>query len=329
MKRISCLILYILLSSNLFANTDKLVESQGDITQLSYGWHPDISAEVKYKRVETKSMTGKEDSIITMNGAYLLRTKKHQKGLEIVFDEIHFDFYDTTGSVLNNKMQQFIQELMGISPSYIIDQEGYLIEITKFDKFQKKIKKEMLAFFDDAPEEELTKIQQFVNSIFSKEQLLMQIDNEWNRDVGQWIGAELEQGYTYEVEFTRAIPMLGNLEVPNKGSYEFLERVPCDNLDSNKACVKLSFFSAVDENATQPILEQMMRNMGVEDETTIKALSNIGMKIDYSLEIITEEKSLLPFYVKEIKKTTVPNPETGHNITKDEISEYRYKYVRR
>jgi hypothetical protein len=327
MLRIIISALFLITTYHSYANVSETsTDASGDIAKLQYGWYPGISIEIKYKHTGTSNIPGQPQKDLNYYGNFLGRTVEHEEGLQIDTHEIFFHFNEGKESQSNNKMEKFMQELAGVSPSYIINSQGDLARVTKFEQFQNTIKEQMLIMFNDVPDQELEKIKQFTNAMFSKEQLMMQLHDDWNRDVGQWIGAELEQGYTYDVEFSRQIPMLGNISVPSKGTYEYLGRTACNKSDFDNKCVRLSYMSHVDEEATKPMMVELFKSMGIEDTSQ---LNDIGIKFDYSLEIITEENTLLPHYVKETKITSTPNPQVGGLIQKEEIDEFIYTYINR
>ena len=322
MKYIYFLWTLLFLATNSFAKTPDNLDSN-DFVKLEYGWHPGISAAVKLKHIEKVSKSDGSNNAFTINGNYLIRTKEHTNGIQIDFESIYFTFDKTGSAEADNKLQQFMQKLISINPSYVINHEGELHEVTKFDEFSQAIKEEMSSFFTNTPEEELAQIKQLVDSIYSEEQIMSQLQDDWNRDVGQWIGGELEQGYSYDVKFNRPVPMLGNIEIPNIGRYAFLERIACNKKEQKKKCVRLSYYSHVNEEATKPMLQELFKKAGIENT------EDIGFKLNYALEVITEEKTLLPHYIKETKTISMPNPKQGGFFEKEEIEEYEYTYINR
>ena len=69
--------------------------------------------------------------------------------------------------------------------------------------------------------------------MLSKEQLLAQMQDDWNRDVGQWRDAELEKGSVYTFEISSSVPLLGNTQIPAIGQYEYLGRANCNALEKS------------------------------------------------------------------------------------------------
>ena len=305
-----------------FAQTPDNLQ-QADTVELQYGWYPDISIAVEYHKTELIKKSGGEKDTFNVDGNYLIRTKTHPDGLQIDFEPIYFIFNKSGHADADNKLQEFMQRLTGINPSYVINTEGSFHEIIKFDEFSKAIKNEMSDFFKDIPEQQFTKIQQLVNTAFSREQIMSQLQDEWNRDVGQWAGGKLERGYTYDIKFNRPIPILDNLQVPGIGHYEYTGRTPCNHIDKNNSCVRLNYYSQINEEATKPIMQELFKKMGIKDK------KDFSFKVDYNLEVITEEKTLFPHYVKETTSTLLPNTAQDNLLEKKVTKEFNYTYIKR
>lgn len=267
-----------------------------DSVMLAYGWKPGLTAKVSLlsERTTTKgntSVTGK------MNGTYKLSTEAHKSGLLINFFDTDVQVTESANNDMQAKIQQFINKISSLSPSYVINNEGELVDVEKLEAMKQAMDDEFTKMFSDAPEEIQAKIRPLIDSLTSKQQLMAQITGDWNRDVAQWVGAEFEKGYDYELEYATQIPLFGNIDIPTKAKFQYNGKVPCNDKQQDSKCVSLSMLTTLDQEALRPAMMNFFKKVGAEIP------ENFSVQVDTSLELITEPSTLIPHSVKSEKIT--------------------------
>lgn len=311
MKKIGLLLIVVLFVPICFAFADT--------TSLRYNWKPGITAKVHFKFLKTKSL----NSVIQerkMEGNYILKTITHKKGLQVDFSEMNTKFNANTNQE-KDKLQKFIQKLSEIAPSYIIDPKGDLIEVVGLDELKIQMQTEMQKWFEDSPPDEKQKVNQLFQRLLTEQQIMSQLQQNWNRDVGQWRNVEFEKGFVYSIDFVSPIPFLGNVQIPTKGEYEYLGRINCNPSDQNQDCVNLFYKSFLDQDATKKVITEMFKKMGAEPPESFK------VKIDYELQVITDPRTLLPRKIIETKIITAPRKGGTSPIIQTDKKEILYTYL--
>ena len=217
-------------------------------------------------------------------------------------------------------IQNFIQKLSEISPSFIVGPKGELVEVVGITQLKDGMQREINTWFADSAPEVKQQMNKLLKAVLSEQQILAQIQRGWNRDVGQWIGAEFEKGYGYDIEFSTPIPFLNNAQIPTKGQYEYLGKTKCRSSDQERKCVELNFKSFLDENATQEVIGEILKKMGAEAQVSLQ------VKIDYEVQVVTEPKTLRPHKIIETKVVTAPIQGGSTSAVQTEIKEISYTY---
>lgn len=301
----------IIFSCSLYAEADKV--------KLTYGWKKGMVANVhmdseRIRRKGTASVTSR------IKETYTIKTEAHKSGILINFSNAKVKVTQSGASGNQEKIQQFISKISALSPSYVIDKEGVLVDVENLDKMKKVIDDEFAKMFSDAPKEVQSKMRPLMAALTSKPQLMAQLSSEWNRDVGQWIGGELESGFVYELEFSTQMPMFGNTAIPSKGKYEYKGKVPCDAGKKDSNCVLLSYVSSIDKKAFRPVMEEFFKKIGAEMP------EGYSPQVDLRVELVTEPTTLIPHSVKSEKiiKTSMIANQPG--VERIERVNYVYEY---
>jgi hypothetical protein len=272
--------------------------AHADTVSLNYKWEPGIIAKVYYKAVRTKQYEEKIEKR-EIKGSYTLSTKSHEKGLRLDVTDSKSKV-SSTNAEEENKLQEFMQKLTEKLPSCIIDSKGNLIEVVEIAKFRQDMLKELDSWLSESTSEEGEKATQLVKTILSDQQLLSIMQKSWNRDVAQWIGAEFETGYVYDIEFSTPVAFLNNIQIPTKGRYEYLGKVKCRESDQTESCVELSFKSALDEKTMEVLMVKLFEKIGKEPP------EGFVVKIDTEVILTTEPQTLFPHKMMQTGITTIP-----------------------
>ena len=330
MKPVKFLIIIFVVASNLHCSiTDP--NKPGEVIKLRYGWYPGILASVQYHHVKTRKMPGQQSGTVQFQGNFQIRTKEHPNGLQIDGEGGVLEMDDENNAIAQHKFEGFIQRLAEVNPSFIIDKKGTLQEIVRFDEFRQTVEQETSKLLPKKAGQPFLNTQLFLDRFASREQVLSMLLENWNRDVGQWVDSELEQGQTYRVETKRPMYLLGDVEVLNVGHYEYMGRVPCDQADQKSSCVKLYFHCKVDEDSAKSAFRSIFNDIGIDKfgEMGVNIIGGLGVNILYDLELITEERTLLPHYIKETKLVDLEGMQHGFKFEKQDLKEIQYTYLER
>ena len=291
------------------------VNAHSDTIALNYAWKPGLKMKSDFSH-ENISYTNEKMLKEKIVGSSLITTKKHSTGLQVDFADNRIDIVQSDAG-MDEKMKKFFSKLTELTPSYIINNEGVLADVLELDKIRTVMQDFIDDIFAEGPPEVKQQMQGFLQNMLSKEHMMAQMHKDWNRDVGQWLGAEFESGYVYSVEYQAPVPLFGNLPVLTKGEYEYTGRVPCNKQDQENSCVELHFVSFVDPESAQALAKQSYKMMNQP------LPAGFDLRIDYSLVVITEEKTLLPHYVQEITAISTSESLDGK---KTEVTTYHYSY---
>ena len=304
---------------------EALAESAQDTIDkviLSYNWKPGTEARVIFSSDQIKSRNGKRTNM-KMSGESTMKTVKHKKGLLIDFTYSKIDI-NADEKQMEGRMKKLMEKISAISPSYIINKDGEILDVIGLEEMRQTALKEMDKWFADADPKVKAQISNMLQSMLSNAQLMAQVQQDWNRDVGQWLGAEFEAGYVYSLDYETPIPMIGNAMIPFKGEYSYIGKTACNNKDKREKCVKLNYRSNIDSEGARIFITKMFEKMGAPKGEAEK----ITMTIDYELELITDPTTLYPYNIKEVKTVRVPALEGQPSSEQVDIKNYNYIYKR-
>ncbi len=293
--------------------------------KLKFAWPVNKRIKETYSVTKIDFRNGQEGEAV-INGHSIYSTKKHPKGLQIDFLDSKWskEFEDDEDKAKQEKLKKFYEQASNIKPSYVISEEGTFIDVLEIDEIKQSIEKifeDISLEFPDFPERE--KALGFLNKLYSKSYLFKRMSHEWIRDVGQWVGAELEQEAVYQGKFKQSIPILGkNVEVPIFSRVVFVGRSACHKKDQIYNCVDLRVETQVDEEGAMEIIRPILSEFS--DEELPKS---INLKFTSSFQLITEPDTLLPHQAVLIKNyfSNDPNTEIA-TLQKREIKKFNYSY---
>jgi len=298
-----------------------LAFTRGDNVVLTYKWEPGIEATISYIFKHTKTRDGKNTER-TISGTQKMTTSEHQDGLRLDFtvldNEVNAENQDK-----QENLQKFLEKVSEISPSYIISDEGKIAYVIGLKELHEQITSELDNSFKAVDHQKVEKVREIISRMLSEEGIMAIITRSWNRDVGQWIGAEFTKGKGYKVEFLTPVPVLGNAQVKTIGEYRYLGKVNCNQEDKSKQCARLVFKSSMDEKSIKKAVIEMMKKMGKTIPETFM------LQTDYEVEIITEYETLLPHSIMENKTVTISGIKGEPPAIQTDHKEFTYVYNNR
>ena len=305
----------------LLAATSQLALADSHSTTLEYGWHAGITSKVEYSLRKKRVQQGVERGQ-SMTGSYVLRTSEHPGGIRIDFSDVtnRIDGDDTGAA---EHLAGLMEAVAANPPTYVVSPAGEVTGVVGLAELTARVRESVSAMLENAPAEVRTRIDGLMGQMLTERNMLAQLQQEWNRDVGQWIGAELEQGYLYELDFQAPVPMFGNVTVPTRATFEYLGRARCNERSERARCVVLVYSSSVDEQGSRAILEALFERIGAP------LPADLVFKVDHRVELLTEPDTLLPHRVQVTKASEVPVPGGNTVVSQLEVKEFSYTYLDR
>ncbi|MEM1144863.1 MAG: hypothetical protein AAGI88_19950 [Pseudomonadota bacterium] len=292
-----------------------------DTVVLSFDWKPGTYAEVTGYSSTEKLLAGESQSVNTVEMSYIMSTKAHENGMQVDFLNTEVAM-SSSGENLPPFMKSYMETLTEAIPSYIINPEGEVVGIARLELFRNNVVSGLDDILKDTPEEVRQQLMSGLQQVFSEEVLGAQIEEEWLKHVGQWIGAEFDDDGVYQVEYEAPVPMLNNQMVKTAAEYEFVERVNCDARDQASSCVVLLYRTQTDDVAVGELLRRMTGDLADVQEMKVSVTTE--------MELVTDPRTLLTYYVRTVERATAPvQTADGTQLSEEvEISEFDYLYVK-
>ena len=155
---------------------------------------------------------------------------------------------------------------------------------------------------------------QILGQMTTEEQLEKKIRESWDREVGAWIGATLDQGDTYEAQYTIEAPALQNAPIPMKAQFKYVGRVPCNDESEAENCVELEMLTKVNSEILAQALEDFLQKAGISDFHVEE------FQLEEKVQLITEPGTLIPhrMHLRRLSSTVI-----SQNGQTSEANEYR------
>lgn len=298
-------------------------ETAPESIRLKYAWPKDKSFQMKFSFSET-TKRGKQKVGMNMNGTSTVSTENHEKGLKIKYTDtkIKSQFLGMGNVPFQKKLSKFLVGLGEMDVQYVIGENGDLLDVVNFDEYQKHIKDYLDGFIKEIPKSSgRIRILSMFNQLTSRQHLLGQFQKEWNKEVGQWIDAEMERGFVYEIVEEEEIPILPGTKVPFTYKYSYLGKIACVEGGAEKNCVELQMEAEADPKAMTKVMDKFLKEF--EGKKSIPPTKR--MSVNTTLSLITEPDTLLPHRSLFVKKIVTEGPD-GNVSVKTEKNEGLYTY---
>lgn len=299
-----------------------------DSITLTFGWPHDLRGRAEFSDRREKGV-GENARVVRIVGSYSFETAPVADGIVISFGDprVQIDGGDADAAG-QAKLQEFLTRSMSIPPSFVVDRAGDYVRLEGIDAYREAQRSAFVDLLGDVPDASRQLVLRLFEATMSEQQLEAGIVESWYREVGGWIGAELDQGETYEATFTDTVPMLGNAEIPMRAEVRFLGRVPCADGATTSACADLEMVSSVDPDALAQVLEDFVRGLSAGSEAAPRVET---LKFDTTVRLVTEPDTLLPHRSQTKKVTSIVISQDGKSHSSGQIqeTEYRYEYLPR
>jgi len=292
-----------------------------DTANLRFAWPNDLKADVLFKSKRTK-MQGSQSHVVSMNGRFRITTSPVRDGLKISTKDFTVDV-DGGPNGAAAQIQKLLLKAASTPPDFVVSRDGDFVRVDGLEEFRSNLMGALSDLTADLPDQAKAQVNQIMSQVLSKELLEANMASSWNRDVGSWLGADLDQGDVYEAELSYALPMFGNIEVPLIATFQFHGRVPCTASDTAKSCVDLEMQTFVNSERLSEALAGFISQFAPGQAPAVDAL-----ELTTTVRLITEPGTLLPHRMQSTKVTSVTMTHGGQQSSQRQVEEeeavYRY-----
>jgi hypothetical protein len=195
-------------------------------------------------------------------------------------------------------------------PTMVLGPKGELLRLEGIDQAVQEMMQE--AESQGIPKEQQEQIVGLVRDALERA-----ARSQWEVLVGKWSGLSLKAGESLERKGQTTVPLFGS-RAATREKVTLKERVPCTEGAAEKRCVRLVLESTLDPEGLKQsmagLLQQlkatMKANMGMPD-AAIPEMSVLKLRVDNTLEFITEPETLVPHLQRSVTNSQVVLQEAG------------------
>ncbi len=309
----------------LFCGSYAAAQDTKDVATLRFAWPAGIAAEVEMSADRTRISGGKEVTR-SIAASYRMTAKSIPDGLQITYEPIAIEA--SVHGVANEtaaQLEKFVAKASSLMPSLIVGHDGAVLRVEGIEPLAALMRESIEGSLEDLPTDQRQQLKQLADQLLSRPIIEASARNQWHRDVGFWLGAELEHGQTYELQATEPLPALGNAQIDMIMRFTFLGRVPCDDGSADARCVEIELRSMPDPDTFAQAIEEFIAR--VIDSVPGPQIES--MELETTIRLTTEPDTLLPHRMHQTltnKITAIdPNGETSVVRQEDEtLVVYRY-----
>jgi len=296
--------------------------------QLRFAWPAGLNGSATFQATERVS-SGASEKQQTVTGTSTFTVKA--AGDELIIHQQSPSVTVKSSDPEQTATLQKLYEVLGKVPlAFVIGRDGSYRRLDGLQKMRSTLLTELEKGFTETlqgmPAADRQRVIDTLAGAVSAEQLEALFAAQWNREVAQWIDADLEQGEWYELEFSSRVPMFNNAEIPMMAWFRYAGKTQCNAADKKLSCVVLEMESTADpETIRQAVSDFVSKLAG-----TPLPIAFDNMQSTTSLRIVTEPATLLPYEVSftETSSVTVSADGQSQETVKTRESTYRYTYDR-
>jgi hypothetical protein len=270
--------------------------------ELRFDWPDGLEAAVSYSGERVREQVG-QTSTQVVTGSYTLRVSNHPAGklIEYADANVNVDLGDVAEGP-QKKLQEMMIKAMSQPPSYVVNENGEYVKLHGLDDLRRNLDEMVGIIVDEMPDNIRAQVQGMFDKMLTPEVLETGIIENWNRDVGFWVGASLDVGDWYEVEFTNTVAMLGNIAMPMKNRFRIIERVACNDDDNGTGCVRIEMTSVVSDEDLAKAVEEFISRFDAQGNVNPSIQE---LKQENDVRLITDPSTLRPYSIESSKQTSL------------------------
>ena len=148
---------------------------------------------------------------------------------------------------------------------------------------------------------------------------------EWWNLVAFWNGKVLRTGTTYDATRQATVPGYDDT-IDWTQHYTLAGRVPCNEQDQSKGCVKLELISTPDPEQFDRVVKKVIASPGQAGAERRSPPDILLRGVQYHYTLVTKPERLAPFYVDDRRSMTMELPGTGTRVIMDVVEERHDSY---
>lgn len=228
-----------------------------------------------------------------MTNRYVMSGSKRPGGYRLEFGDVEIDVDRNFGQLTDPQRAQMALLLQSALPTYLISDEGALESIERVDEFVAKQRALFEQFGSKDNEAERATRRRVMATFLTPQLLLASAQQEWNRQVGLWLGAPLELGQDYKLESTAELPILPGRRISIRATFKAVSQQSCERAGLKHKCLVIEYRSQPDPAEVATALSEVMAKSGVATPAAAQGFET-ALKFNQWFRLVTEPDTLVP-----------------------------------
>ena len=273
-----------------------------DSVSLTFQWPEQVQGRAQYVASRTKSALNRMTTL-TVIGSHDFKAAPVSDGQLITFSNPKFQVVsDTPADGIEARLRDLLLRAASTPPSYVISDTGAFVRLEGMAEFRANLLNGIDDLLVDVSAEAQARVRRVLDTTITAPQLAENIVQNWNRDVGFWVGAELAHGETYEIEYSSVTPMFGDTQIPMKAKYRVVGPASCIEGRSGSDCIELELHSFVNSEKLADALQAFLQGMAAGSGS---AFDVEEFQVETVIRLVTETDTLVPHRVSERKDSVI------------------------
>lgn len=231
-----------------------------------------------------------------MTNRYVMSGSKRPVGYRLEFGNVEIDVDRNFGQVTDVQRAQMALLFQSALPTYLISDEGALESIDKVDEFIAKQRALFEQLGSKGNEAERATWRRVLASVLTPQVLLASAQQEWNRQVGMWLGAPLELGHEYKLASTAELPILPGRRISIRVTFKAVSQRSCERAGLKHKCLVIEYRGEPDPAEVASALSEFVAKSGAAAPDAAKRFEAAwnALKINQWFQLVTEPETLVP-----------------------------------
>lgn len=293
--------------------------------ELEFDWPAGLDATVTFEGERTRS-NGDRVRRTTARGSYRLTTEAVDGGLLLRYSDFVLEpDDDAPAEGLQREVQQLMTRIGSALPATVVAADGSIARFEGTAAMLEEFRTAFEALAARVPESARPRFRQALAQLLSAEVVERRMAESWNRDVGAWVGAELERGALYELEVSEPAPLLGNTAVPMTVTFEYLGPIACSADDDAPRCASLRMRSVIDADGLGEPLRRFIEKLAATGRPVPEFRD---VRMETTVTVTTDPATLLPRQVvaEKVSSLTVLGNGQSQAVGESQTQSYEYRY---
>jgi len=291
--RLKCLIVFVAVSLALATcgaprSIYDLKESDIDYNEtvsLHFDWPAGLVAQVQSSVQKTETI-GK---VITMKGGHVqcsLHTESTDDGIKVLCENTTIDGDETLQVIMDGAPGLLVQ------PVLKVDSHGTITKIEGLNGVRGSMVRAL------AGEPKVLPNRRGIIEVLSDPDTVSRVaDREWWNLITFWAGKSLKTGTTYDLRREAEVPVHDDM-INWVQQYKLAGRVPCNEREETRRCVKLVLTSTPDSKQFNEAVKDIMKNLMAGAHMHRSDPNVVLRKVKYQYTLVTSPERLLPYWVE-------------------------------